>query len=226
MIIIPLEVRKKNGKMNLVDLAVRRAELSKWKYSSSIAKYRGTFFIGIQENDHVVCSSDPNVLEHAKSCFVIHRRSELAYINYYDWFDVEYINENGETFAGCIDEDFSLSVVAYGSYSNQCLWLTSKLHSYHHWKPSWDNTASIKDCLQSAWNLYIELKQAETEEERSIIIKLYQKDETIFQQKKEILQQKKEIANFSYANALLEKERDMYKELLDDIRKLLPHENK
>lgn len=212
--------------MDIVDLAIRRAELSKWKYNSSVSLYRGTTFIGIQENDRVICSSDPNVLEHAKSCFVIHKRSELAQTNYYDWFDVEYINENGETLENRIDEEFSLSVHPYGSYNNQCLFLSSELRSYYECHPSWNNPASIKDCLQSVWNLYNELKKAETTEERSVISKLYNKDKEILQQKEKILQQKKEIANFSYANALLEKERDMYKGLLDDIKKLLSQENK
>jgi hypothetical protein len=80
--------------------------------------------------------------------------------------------------------------------------------------PSWNNLASIQDCFQSVWNLYNELKNIETQKERTTIVELYKKDETI-------LQQKKEIANFSYANALLEKERDMYKGLLDDIKELL-----
>jgi hypothetical protein len=80
--------------------------------------------------------------------------------------------------------------------------------------PSWGNTASIIESFRSIWNLYNELKSVKTREERTTIVQLYKNDEKIFQQKKE-------IANFSYANALLEKERDMYKGLLDDIKELL-----
>lgn len=73
---------------------------------------------------------------------------------------------------------------------------------------------SIRESFQSVWNLYTELKKVDTPKERTVIVELYKKDE-------KILQQKKEIANFSYANALLERERDMYKGLLDDIKDLL-----
>ncbi len=50
-----------------------------------------------------------------------------------------------------------------------------------------------------------------------LLAKMYQQDE-------KILQQEKEIEGFKFANALLEKERDMYKGLLDDIKKLLLNE--
>ncbi len=48
----------------------------------------------------------------------------------------------------------------------------------------------------------------------------------MYQQDEKILQQEEVIEGFKFANALLEKERDMYKSLLDDIKKLLPGENK
>ena len=43
----------------------------------------------------------------------------------------------------------------------------------------------------------------------------------MYQQDEKILQQEETIEGFKFTNALLEKERDMYKGLLDDIKKLL-----
>ncbi len=200
--------------MNIVEKAMQRAALNKEKYSNSHNRYTNTIYIAIQENDYISCLTDSSVLEDAKCCILVHRRSKLAETNYYDWFDVDYIDKKVEPYEGCLDKDYSLQVQPDGSFRNQKLTLESSDGVRYSWFPSWNNTASIKDCFQSMWNLYNELKKVETKSERALIVQLYQKDE-------KILQQKKEIANFSYANALLEKERDMYKGLLDDIKKLL-----
>ena len=201
--------------MELLDLAIRQAKLNKEKYSEPHEKYVDTTYIAIQEDNHVVCSIDPIVLENAKLCILVHRRSILAETNYYDWFDVEYINGNGEPpFKESIDKEFRLYVRPRETYRNQILHLVSSDGIDYECCPFWNNTASIKDCFQSMWNLYNELKKASCTKERTIIVRLYEQDE-------KILQQKKEIANFSYANALLEKERDMYKGLLDEIKNLL-----
>ena len=204
-----------SGKMELLDLAIRQAKLNKEKYSEPHEKYVDTTYIAIQKDNHVVCSIDPIVLEDAKQCILVHRRSKLAETNFYDWFDVEYINGNGEPpFKESIDKEFRLYVRPRETYRNQILHLVSSDGIDYECCPFWNNTASIKDCFQSMWNLYNELKKASCTKERAIIVRLYEQDE-------KILQQKKEIANFSYANALLEKERDMYKGLLDEIKNLL-----
>lgn len=64
------------------------------------------------------------------------------------------------------------------------------------------------------WHLYVRLKDAKTTEERMLISHMYQQDE-------KILQQEEAIEGFKFTNALLERERDMYKGLLDDIKDLL-----
>ena len=214
MINIPLEGRIGGFKMNLIDSAIQQTKLNKEKYSKPHEKYVDTTYIAIQEDNHVVCSIDPIVLENAKLCILVHRRSKLAETNYYDWFVVEYINENGEVYEESIDKEYRLYIRHRETYRNQILHLVSSDGIDYECCPFWNNTASIKDCFQSMWNLYNELKKASCTKERAIIVRLYEQDE-------KILQQKKEIANFSYANALLEKERDMYKGLLDEIKILL-----
>ena len=214
MINIPLEGRIGGFKMNLIDSAIQQTKLNKEKYSEPHEKYVDTTYIAIQEDNHVVCSIDPIVLENAKLCILVHRRSKLAETNYYDWFVVEYINEYGEVYEESIDKEYRLYIRHRETYRNQILHLVSSDGIDYECCPFWNNTASIKDCFQSIWNLYNELKKASCTKERAIIVRLYEQDE-------KILQQKKEIANFSYANALLEKERDMYKGLLDEIKILL-----
>lgn len=205
--------------MNLVDLAIQQAKLNREKHRGDFTNYFETFHIAIQENNRVICSKYPSILENVKKGILVHKRSCSicdygVWVGWYDYYDVEYISLNGEPFEGCFDKNFRI-YVRQGRYNERRkLVLASSDGIAYDCSPSWNNLASIQDCFQSVWNLYNELKNIETQKERTTIVELYKKDETI-------LQQKKEIANFSYANALLEKERDMYKGLLDDIKELL-----
>ena len=212
--------------MKLVDLAIRQAKLNKEKNYRELyhvkIHYVKTIFIAIQEEINVRCSTDPCVLENAKQCILVHmgKQYDNSYLckGWFDWVDVGFINEHGDTFEESLDKEFWLFVDNHTRY-NQTLNLKSSDGILYSCLPSWDNMANIQYNFQLMWNLYNELKKTACTKERARIVRLYEQDE-------KILQQKKEIANFSYANALLEKERDMYKGLLDDTRQLLPQENK
>lgn len=209
-----MEGRTGELKMNLVDLAIRRVGHYKEEWKGN---YVNTTYIAIDESNHIKGSLDPSVLGNAKRCILLHERSEVDFYtghpNYTFFRDVDYVNEDGEVFKECLDKDFKLYVIQYAYEHTPKLYLTSDGICYTCC-PSWRNTASIVESFRSVWNLYNELKSVETKDERATIVRLYKNDE-------KILQQKKEIVNFSYANALLEKERDMYKGLLDDIKGLL-----
>lgn len=205
--------------MNIADLAKQQAELNIRKHRGDFTNYFETIYIAIREGNHVVCSKHPIVLENAKNCILVHKRSCSicdygVWVGWYDYYDVEYISETGDPLEECIDKYYRLFVRQNKYNEERKLVLKSSDGFVYECSPSWNNMASIQDCFQSVWNLYNELKKVETAKERATIVELYKKDETI-------LNQKKEIANFSYANALLEKERDMYKGLLDDIKQLI-----
>lgn len=203
--------------MNLIDKAIQHIKHIKEEYKENHLGYEGTSFLSIQEDNHLLCSIDPNILEMGKQCILVHKSSTVDFYtghpNYTFSYHVEFINDNGEILKECLDNEFRLYALCYAYSRSNMLYLTSEGCCYTCC-PSWGNTASIKKCFQSVWILYNELKNAETPKEKATIVELYKKDETI-------LQQKKEIANISYTNALLEKERDMYKGLLDDIKGLL-----
>lgn len=203
--------------MDFVDKAIQRINQIKKEYEENHKGYEGTTFLAIQEENQLLCSIDPSVLETANRCILVHKSSTVDFYtghpNYTFYYDVEHINENGEVFNESIDKDFKLYAMRYAYERDHTLYLTSDGVCYTCC-PLWMYTASIRESFQSVWNLYTELKKVDTPKERTVIVELYKKDE-------KILQQKKEIANFSYANALLERERDMYKGLLDDIKDLL-----
>lgn len=203
--------------MNIVDSAIQRVEQTKEKYDKmAYHTYNGTTYVAIQDGERVLCSIDHSVLENAKQCFLLHKNTNVQYYyggykEYFINYTLEYINEYGEISNGNLDDGLCVSVSVI---DGEWLYLKCSSGVIYQCKMSFINTASIRDGFQSIWNLYNELKKVETPKEMAIIVELYKKDETI-------LQQKREIANFSYANALLENERDMYKGLLDDIRNII-----
>jgi hypothetical protein len=98
--------------MNLVDLANRRIGHYKEECKGN---YDDTTYIAIDESNHIKGSLDPLVLENAKWCILVHKRSEVDFYtghpNYTFFRDVEFINEDGEVFKECLDKDFKLYVI-------------------------------------------------------------------------------------------------------------------
>lgn len=172
-------------------------------------KYRKTLFVAIVDDNSISVSATPHILSNAKKCILIHERLSLAISNWYSWYVVQFINENGEVLVGRLDNDFELCTVACGGYDNQWLELRADHRTYYSCKAPWK-----ENDIKSIWDLYVRLKQATTECERNLIASLFKKDQTI-------LELEKANQNFEYKTQLLENEKKLYKGILDDIKNLL-----
>ena len=172
-------------------------------------KYRKTLFVAIMDDNSISVSATPHILSNAKKCILIHERLSLAISNWYSWYVVQFINENGEVLVGRLDNDFELCTVACGGYDNQWLELRADHRTYYSCKAPWK-----ENDIKSSWDLYVRLKQATTECERNLIASLFKKDQTI-------LELEKANQNFEYKTQLLENEKKLYKGILDDIKNLL-----
>ena len=172
-------------------------------------KYRKTLFVAIMDDNSISVSATPHILSNAKKCILIHERLSLAISNWYSWYVVQFINENGEVLVGRLDNDFELCTVACGGYDNQWLDLRADHRTYYSCKAPWK-----ENDIKSIWDLYVRLKQATTECERNLIASLFKKDQTI-------LELEKANQNFEYKTQLLENEKKLYKGILDDIKNLL-----
>lgn len=172
-------------------------------------KYRKTLFVAIKDDNSISVSATPHILSNAKKCILIHERLSLAISNWYSWYVVQFINENGEVLVGRLDNDFELCTVACGGYDNQWLELRADHRTYYSCKAPWK-----ENDIKSIWGLYVRLKQATTECERNLIASLFKKDQTI-------LELEKANRNFEYKTQLLENEKKLYKGILDDIKNLL-----
>ena len=172
-------------------------------------KYRKTLFVAIMDDNSISVSATPHILSNAKKCILIHERLSLAISNWYSWYVVQFINENGEVLVARLDNDFELCTVACGGYDNQWLELCADHRTYYSCKAPWK-----ENDIKSIWDLYVRLKQATTECERNLIASLFKKDQTI-------LELEKANQNFEYKTQLLENEKKLYKGILDDIKNLL-----
>lgn len=172
-------------------------------------KYVKTLFVAIKDDNSISVSATPHILSNASKCIMIHERLSLAFTNWYSWYVVQFINENGEVLVERLDNDFELFTVASGGYANQLLELRADDRIYYSCKAPWKG-----DDIKSIWDLYVRLKQATTEYERNLIASLFKKDQTILELEMTNL-------NFEYKTQLLENEKNLYKGILDDIKNLL-----
>lgn len=170
-------------------------------------KYIKTWFVAIEDNNNILISTTPHILKNATKCILIHERISLAVSNWYEWYKIEFINELGEVLDSRIDEEFELRIIACGGYANQMMEIANN-RVHHSWKYPWESA------IKEMWSLYLRLKEAETEKERILISDAFYKDN-------KILQLEKENADFKFQNDLIEKERDMYKSILDEIKQML-----
>lgn len=194
-------------KPNFVELA--KYCQAEYKVSLDVKRdiYRKTLFVAIKEDNSVLMSTTPHILVNAHKCILIHERSSLAFTNSYLWYKVQYINENGEVFDNRIDSEFELCITAHGSYANQILELSADNVVYYSCYSPWEI------CIGDVWSLYIRLKSAQTKTERETISSLFIKD-------KKILDLEKENRELDYKAQLLESERNLYKNILDEIKML------
>ena len=200
------------GEINFIELATFCQNEKRDAYEKmNDTRYAFTIFVAITEDNQVLASRTPHILSNANKCILIHSRSTLAISNRYNWYDVQFINEYGQVLDDALDDEFSLEVCVYGGYANQRIDLSADGMRYYSASMPCDN--SIADI----WKLYLRLKVAKTRSERELISDLFRKD-------KKILDLEKSIEEFKFQTHLLEEEKAMYKQLLEEIHGIVKSE--
>lgn len=142
-------------------------------------KYIKTLFVAIKDDNSVLISTTPHILTNASKCLLIHERSSLAITNWYLWYRVQFINENGEVFVNRIDDEFELSISACGSYDNQYLNLSADHRVYCSWKHHGKNV--LNQC-----GICILDSKTNSKSERELIASLFWKNQEILELEKRI----------------------------------------
>ena len=201
------------GEINFIELATFCQNEKREVYEKMAnTDYVHTIFAAITEDNKVLTSRTAHILSNAHKCILIHVRSTRAISNWYNWYDVQFINEHGQVLEDALDDEFSLEICICGGYAYQRLGLCADGMQYYSVEMPCDNT------IAKIWNLYISLKEAKTKTERKLISDLFQKDETI-------LELKKEVEDFKFKTQLLEDEKAMYKELIKEIQSIVKQDS-
>ena len=170
--------------------------------------YVDTLYVSIDNYNNLTCSTTPHVLNEACECLLIHRRRALAVTNSYYWYKIEYIDEEGAVTDGILKKGFSLWTGAGGSFSNQIIQLQ------YQQRILYTCFCPFETNLQHLWDAYCRFKKAKSDAEIELIDELIEKDE-------KILDLMREVEGFKFSNYILEKERNQYKKLLNEIRDIV-----
>lgn len=171
-------------------------------------RYVDTLFVAISKNNEVLCSKTSHILGDANKCILIHHKKQIAVTNWYDWYNMEYINEKGCVFDGNLTDGFSIEITWQNSFADQRMRLWYNGRIIFSCRRPWENN------MAKIWELYIRLKNIESDKEKKLVADLFKKDE-------KILELEKQNADLKFSNYLLEQERDQYKDLLEKIRDMI-----
>ena len=195
-------------KIDFVELGIYCQTRYKESHNSQTTKYIKTWFIAINEDNNIFTSTTPHILSNAVKCILIHERSSLAVSNWYEWYEVEFINEYGEVFENRIDDEFELSIYYGKNFADQVMKLCDNHRQYYACRAPWGEN------IKKVWQLYCRLKETKSESERYLISSMFKKDE-------KILELEKKIENFNFTTHFLEEERNTYKNLLDELKHII-----
>lgn len=109
---------------------------------------------------------------------------------------------------GNLGQGFKLSISSRDTFANQVMSLYHGYHKLYACRRPWE------DNMAKVWKLYSMTKKMETDKEIELTARLFRSDE-------KILEMERKIASHEFTNHLLGQERDQYKSLLDEIKKMV-----
>lgn len=148
------------GKVDFIKLATYCAKRFKESHDGFGKEYHHTHYIAILEDDQVLCSTTPHLLERAKQCVLLH---EGTTSNWEFHYIIETINEEGEVLNGELGNNLSLYVDSIIKSAYPTIYLKrGDLVLYHCEKPWNDN-------FRKLWALYSKIKDVKLETEIKLI---------------------------------------------------------
>lgn len=170
-------------------------------------KYINTLFVAIHSDDSVQESMDDSVLEMAEKFMLIHSYRELAVTNYYTWYDIDFVEDNGSVLRDQFDSNFRVYISFLGQYSCKVIYFVFD---------ETDTTLYFESypCeMQKIWNLYLKCKECKTEKEMQLLCELVKKDSEINVLKLDVEEQ-------NFVKLFLEQQNKQYEQILAEIKRM------
>jgi cell fate (sporulation/competence/biofilm development) regulator YlbF (YheA/YmcA/DUF963 family) len=205
-------------KVNFVALA--EAEVEKFKRSfidSHDSNYVDIpLFVAIHEDEDIELGANPQILKNAVECILILAYDKLEISNYYDWYEILYIDKEGVVHNGFEKDSWGLTCTFSGSYKMKIMFLNFKGEwiSFTHKEGylRWD------DYFKKLWDIYRYVKSSETVKEARLMCKNYE-----LLRKVDSLQ--KEIDELKSTNQLLEKQKMQCQSIINEIQTIIQGSN-
>ena len=189
--------------------------------NNSRKKYVKTFYVAVDDTNHIKLGMTPDTLIGAHRCLLIHEWKEKAVSIWYDTYKVHYIDESGVCSDGIIDKDYRIGIEPsrFNVPSKMFLYrkktcvfssdadLSGRSHYSFGWEP----------ILSDVWNLYLKCKQECHTEKEALMLR----DIVNMTNSNRIL--KERLSEAEYEKMVAQKERDVYKQMLDEIKELVCH---
>lgn len=174
-------------------------------------------YISLLENGSIQTSTRPNVLNKGKECIIILTHSDLAVTNYYRWYVIKHIDENGNVHNGYNSNGWHIEISPWGQYSNQVISLSKdnqNLFSEHQgpWENPWDEP------FHRLWDFFLLVNKCSSMNEVELIAENYEL-------KEKISKQDEEICGLDFVRKKLEMERNNYRALLKEIKEIIKMNN-
>ena len=195
------------GKVDFIELAEFCTKRYKELNTSPRDRYVGTLYVAILEDNQLKCSTTPHVLKDAVKCMMIHERSALAETLWHPYGLLEFIDSEGRVHDSNLGNDFNLTIYRW-EYDSLKIELSYKENQLFKCGEPFDKN------ILKIWNLYTTIMNMTSVSEMRLVVDAFEKDERI-------LELERQIEDFKFTNNLLERERDQYKDMLDEIKDLI-----
>ena len=173
------------------------------------------YYVAISADGKMKISQTPHILDGVDECCLIHKSSQQASTCWYETYDIQRINVDGEVEVGLFDDEYSFSIKAARFNTPEMISLKRNGHEIYC-ESLWSKGAYVlTKRLEYVWELYKKCKkECKTEYESELLCKLADKEESI----KEL---EGRLAECTVKEQYLREQLSQYQTLLDDIKSTL-----
>ena len=160
-------------------------------------------------------SKTPHILEGVEECYLIHSWEQRASTCWYETYEIQRINVDGEVGEGTFDDEYSFSIKAARFNTPEMISLKRNGHEIYC-ESLWSKGAYVlTKRLEYVWELYKKCKkECKTEYESELLCKLADKEDSI-----QDLEER--LAESTVKEQYLREQLSQYQTLLDDIKSTL-----
>lgn len=169
-------------------------------------------YVAISADGKMRVSKTPHILEGVEECYLIHSWEQRASTCWYETYEIQRINVDGEVGEGTFDDEYSFRIYAARFNTPEMISFRRNGHELYC-ESLWSRgTYVLARRLEYVWELYKKCKkECKTQYESELLCKLAEKEESI----KDL---EASLADSNIKERYLRDEVAQYRKLLDEIQ--------